>query len=93
MVTLTYLPFYLCNSSDSFDSFDRCDSFGSCDSSDSCDISDSSDSSDSRDISEKTNSGKKKFFFIYLFLVTTLQNQIVTIPKNSNGDKTQKLKL
>ena len=26
MVTLTYLPIYLCNSSDSFDSFDSSDS-------------------------------------------------------------------
>ena len=46
MVTKTYLPTYLWDSSDSSDSCDSCDS---CDSSDSSASSDSRDSSDNKD--------------------------------------------
>jgi hypothetical protein len=47
MVTRTYLPTYLWDSSDSSDSSDSIDSFDSCDS---CDCSDSSDSSNSSNL-------------------------------------------
>ena len=40
MVTLTYLPIYLCDSNDSSDSFDSCDKCDKCDSFDSSDSSD-----------------------------------------------------
>ena len=46
IVTKTYIPFNLCDSSDSNDSGDSCDSNYS---SDSCDSSDTSDSNDSSD--------------------------------------------
>ena len=89
ILTVIYLPIYLCDSSGSSDSCDSCDSSDSSDSSDRCDISDSSDSCDS---SER----RKKFFpyFSPIKIVTKLKkNQIVTKLKNSNCDKTQKLKL
>ena len=60
MVTWTYLPVYLCDSSDSCDSCDSYDSFDSSDSSDSSDRSDSSDSSDKCE-----NSDKKMPLFFY----------------------------
>ena len=55
IVTKTYLPSNLCDSSDGSDSSNSSDS---CDSSDSSDISDSSDSSDQKKICTK----KKPFF-------------------------------
>ena len=45
MVTETYLPIYLCNITDSSDSFYSCDSS---ESSDNCDSSDSCESSDKK---------------------------------------------
>ena len=50
MVTKSYIPSNLCDSSDSSDSCDSCDSSNSSDSSDTSDTSDSS--------------GKKKLFFL-----------------------------
>ena len=58
MATLTYLPIYLCDSSDFSNSFD------------SWDISDSSDSSDSSDIS--VNKLCHHFFYV-LKIVTKLK--------------------
>ena len=48
ILTVIYLPIYLCDSSDSSDSCNSCDSSDSSDSSDCCDISDSCDSSERR---------------------------------------------
>ena len=65
MVTKTYLPSYLCNSSDSSDSSD------SCYSSDSSESSYNSDSSDSRDSSNQKNLFTKLLFFHQKFFFTT----------------------
>ena len=61
LVTKTYLPSNLCDSSDSSNSSDSSDSSNSCDSSDS---SESSDSSDSCDSSDQKLFFTKNFFFI-----------------------------
>ena len=53
MVTETYLPSNLWDSSDSSESCASCDSSNSCDRSDSCDGCDSSESSDQQKISQK----------------------------------------
>ena len=91
MVTKTYLPSNLCDSSDGNDSsyrsdnIDRSDRSDSNDSSDSCDSSDSSDSTDSSDSGDRSD--KKKFCHILFCLnnfdnstqiVTKLKTQIVT---------------
>ena len=72
MVTRTYLPTYLWDSSDSSDSSDSIDSFDSCDS---CDCSDSSDSSYS--------SNSSHFFLLWQNLKTycdkTWKNQRTTV--------------
>ena len=62
MVTWTYIPIYLWDSSDSSDSFNSCNSSDSSYSSDSFDSSDISDSSD--------RNYKKKFSY---FLIADLQ--------------------
>ena len=62
MVTKTYLPTYLWDSSDSSDSID------SCDSSDRSDSSDSSESSDSNDSSDSSDSIDRKTFFTNKFI-------------------------
>ena len=78
MVTQTYLPIYLCNSSDSSDSsdsFDLCDSWKSSDSSDSSDNSYTSDNSGSSD--------KKNLSLFFFFLIgKNSKGQNVTKPKN-----------
>ena len=58
MLTLTYLPIYLCDSSD------RSDRWNSCDVSDSSDSSDSSASSDSTDSSDSSDKPICQFFFL-----------------------------
>ena len=58
MVTKTYLPSYLCDSSDGSDSSDRNGCSNSSDSSDSFDSSDSSDISNSSDSSDRNNKAK-----------------------------------
>ena len=57
MVTKTYLPSNLCDSSEGSDSSE------SCDSSDSSDSSDSGDSCDQKIVSSKKNLYQKLFFF------------------------------
>ena len=90
----TYLPTYLCNSSDSCDS---------CCSSESSESSDSSDSSDQTTYfsNKKTffsqKNPKKTFFTKNIFLPNKSkcdqnQTQNVTKLKNSKFDRTQKLK-
>ena len=63
MVTKTYLPSNLCDSSYSSDISDGCDRS---DSSDSIDSSASSDSGDSSDRWEKNHTQKKLIFFTFL---------------------------
>ena len=60
MVTKSYIPSNLCDSSDSSDSCDSCDSSNSSDSSDTSDTSDSS--------------GKKKLFFLLKKIFFTKTN-------------------
>ena len=103
MVTKTYLPSHLCDSSDSSDSSDTCDI---------SDSSDSSDGSDSRDSSDRKKNFlnnfflfKSFFYFLFLFFKQKFsqknsklkfwlnsKTQIV-IKLNSNCDEAQKLKL
>ena len=95
MVTKTYLPFNLCDSSESSDTYDSSDS------------SDSGDSSDKKKLfklifflqktlfSQQNFVLEKNFFFtifFYNFLFTTTKKFTKKI-KNSNCDKTQKFKL
>ena len=65
MVTSTYLPIYLCHSSDS------------CDSCDSCDSSDSSDSSHISDSSDSSGGSKKKLHWFIFFYWKNNKTQIV----------------
>ena len=67
MVTKTYLPTYLWDSSDSSDSCDSCDRCDISDSSDSSDSCDSSDSSDSSDRSDQKAFCTTIFFYKKLF--------------------------
>ena len=80
MVTLTYLPIYLCDSTDSSDSLDSCDPCDSCDRSDSSDSSDSSYRSNCIDSSDKN-----KFCHIFFFFFSFFSFNFFSC------DKTQKL--
>ena len=99
MVTKTYLPSNICDSSDSNDtcnSSDCSDSSDSCDSSDSSVSSDSSDSSDGSDSSERSyqkKNHKKTFFYDKKISQKNSKTKTVLKLKNSNCHKTQKLKL
>ena len=91
MVTKTYLPSNLCDSSDSGDNSDSCDS---------SDSNDSIDSSDQKTFFPPCLFFKIlffTFFFVYFFFIKKyitnyLKTQIVMKLKNSNCDETQKLK-
>ena len=87
MVTLTYLPIYLCDRSDSFDSFERSESSGS---------SGSSDSSEKIKFCQNSKLWQLKRLNCdktwKLELWQNSKTQIVTKPKDSNCDKTQKHK-
>ena len=97
MVTKTYLPCNLCNSSDISDSSDNSDSCDRSDISDSSDSSESIDSSDSSNSSDRSDKKKLTSSFLHLFKKKRKKyqkkTQIVMKLKNSNCDKTQKLKL
>ena len=105
MVTKTYLPCNLYDSSDISENSDSSDNTDCCDSSDSSESSDNSDRWDSGDSSDsgdrKINflfSPKKNFFsFLFLFYERKFhkitQTQIVMKLNNSNCEETQKLKL
>ena len=96
MVTKTYLPSFICDSSDGSDSSD---------SSDSSDNSDISDSSDQKTFTTKNFFHIKTIFsqFFFLHLKTFFhkkksncdetQTQILMKLKNSNWDESQELKL
>ena len=103
IVTKTYLPSNLCDSSDGSDSSNRSDS---CDSSDTSDISDSSDSSDQKKICQKkTFFLTKQLYFNnknILQIFFSSQKKVVHQKthnsncdeiRNSNCVETQKLKL
>ena len=88
MVTKTYLPSYLCDSSDSSDSSDTCDSSDSRDSSDGSDSSDSSDSKDSSDQKTVFFTKTKTFFYNTKNSQKKLNKSNCVETQNSNCDKT-----
>ena len=79
MVTKTYLPSNLCDTSDSSDSIESCDS------------SDSSDSSYSCDSSDQKKCVINKFFTKKGFFLLKKSRKLIL--KKLNCDETQKLKV